>query len=927
MNVTNKHAGMTKRNATSPKAGSWRRAVLPGTLAIGALALASVLAQPAPDPVIVVGQSQSASTPAGQPVSLPVSLPSMPATQAATQPLIDPTTQPGAGGLTLGITEPTSAPASEPASQSATQSASQPTSGPVVIWPTSQPESRPSLALSPDGKLLMNFREASLRSVLEYLSEAAGLMVIEEAKLDGRITVMSRQPVTLDEAIALIHTVLKTKGLAAVRTGRVLRIVTVEQAKKDLIPVRMGADPNQIAPTDEIVTQVIPIRYADAGKLKADLASLIPTTADVTSNASSNTLIITSTTATVRRVAEIIRAIDVHMSEVSQVKVFQLKYANAANAAKLITEIFKDDSATGGNQQGMGFPFGSRRGFMMGAMMGGMPGGPGGGGGGGSSSNDQRKAPKVTTSSDDRTNTLVVSAPPDIMGVIEGLIKELDSNPAEEQSVMVYRLKNAQAANLQTILNNVFTGSVPTGTSSSTSSNRNSTINTSGFGTSFGSSGSSGRGGMSSGGLSGFGSSGFGSSSSGFGSSSFGGRSSGTGGFGGGSGFGGSGFGRSSSGNAGNTSDLIGQVTVVADTDTNSLLVTTSSKNFERVRSIIADLDRAVPQVLIKVLLAEVSHDNSLDLGVELSAFNLRANGNGTDISSNFAGKVNTTAGGFSFTMNEQNVTAAIKAIANKSTLDVLSRPYILTSDNQQASIMVGQEVPIITNSQITDQGAVINTVQYNSVGIIVTVTPHINPDGIVTLDVAPQISSLTSQTVPLTSTTGPGAPVFDMRSASSRVAIRDGQTIVIGGLMQDQNTTSVDKVPILGDIPIIGLLFQHNVTKKTKTELLIFLTPHVAKHPDEMQSKTEDEIAGAKITPNAVEPGAFQEQMRGMQRGAATHPSTQPVITGLNSDPVTSYSLKVPMNTKTVSQPASAPAAFGTTPPQPAAPALYRKD
>src|SRR5207248_1462879 len=158
-------------------------------------------------------------------------------------------------------------------------------------------------------------------------------------------------------------------------------------------------------------------------------------------------------------------------------------------------------------------------------------------------------------------------------------------------------------------------------------------------------------------------------------------------------------------------------------------------------------------------------------------------------------------------------------------------------------------------------------------------VTPHINPDGLVIMDVNPIISALSGQTVPITA--GTGAPIINERSAYSRVGILDGQTIVIGGLMEDKKTQTVSKIPILGDIPGLGLLFQRNQYGKTKTELLIFLTPHVASKPEQLKGMSKDETNGTKLTPNAVAPGAFQEQMRGMQRGGTTEPSTtQPAPT-----------------------------------------------
>jgi len=159
-------------------------------------------------------------------------------------------------------------------------------------------------------------------------------------------------------------------------------------------------------------------------------------------------------------------------------------------------------------------------------------------------------------------------------------------------------------------------------------------------------------------------------------------------------------------------------------------------------------------------------------------------------------------------------------------------------------------------------------------------VIPHINPQGLVILDVAPEISTLTGANVKISDNAS--APVIAKRSAQSRVGVQDGQTIVIGGLMEDRNTDNVDKVPILGDIPWVGLLFQRRTKSKTKTELLIFLTPHVAAQPEYLQSMGAQETEGTKLLPHAIEPGAYEEHRRGLDRGAApttmpSAPSTEP--------------------------------------------------
>ena len=680
--------------------------------------------------------------------------------------------------------------------------------GDAPAKPEVEPEFPP---IVPGEPLRLNFKDASLHAVLEYFSEATGMVIVQEPIIDGRVTILSRQPLSTEEAIALLDTVLKSKGYAAIRTGRNLRIVPLSQAGKENVPVFSGSDPEQIPVADMVVTQIIPVRYADATKLKTDLTPLIPSTATLTANAASNTLVLVDTQASIRRIVEIVKALDGQMSGVAEVKVFQLKYANATNAAKLITDLFKPDDQQAAQSSRRMFPFFDR-------------GGPGGRGGdqGAQSSEKSGREQKVIATADDRTNTLVISAPPDMLKTIEGIIKELDSNPSEEQAVFTYRLKNADAKNLETVLNNIFSEYSTAGGAGRTTTPGQA------------------RGGMM------------------------------------------SQFGRGGAQQiAATANDLVGQVFVVADADTNSLLVRTASKHFERVQEILKDLDRAIPQVLIKVLVAEVTHDDELDLGTEFSILNLQfgATVNGTgDL-----GGTDERAGGLVTANMNSNLTATFNALQRDGRLDVLSRPYILTSDNQEATITIGQEVPFIRNSRTTETGQTVNTIEYEDVGIILKVTPHVNPQGLVNLDVAPEISTvLTDTTVPLSETVN--AAVIAKRSAQTKVAIMNGQTIVIGGLMEDRITDGVRKVPGLGDIPLLGALFRHTTKKKVKTELLIFLTPHVAEQPEHLQAMSKDEMAGTKAVQDAAGQGAFQDHMDAMNRGAT--PQTPPGEPGETQQP-----------------------------------------
>jgi general secretion pathway protein D len=804
------------------------------------------------------------------------------------------------------------------AQQQPAETTAQPTTAPAPA-PTTAPTTAPvavrrngnngangnrGVTTAPGGGLILNFQNASIDSVLDELSSSAGFIVVKETQPTGRVSLESRQPVKPEEAVSLLNTVLKNVGYAAIQQGRVLKIVQRDKAKKSNIPVRTGSDPTKIEATDELITQVIPLRYADAQQLKTDLAPLIDTSqADFTSNASSNALVMTDTSANIKRLVEIVNALDTHLADSASVLVKQLQYASAANAARLINDLFGANAAARNRvgQQGVGggggFPgfggfgggggpgggFGGFGGFGGGGAggFGGFGGGGGGrfgqgGGGGGGGRNQQaaRQSVPINASSDDRTNTVVVTGPPDTLQIVEDVIKKLDANPASDDTVFIYHLKNGQAADLEGVLNNIFNGSAGTASRSSPSvgagrlgTSTVGTARTSGGGIG----GGGGLGGGGGGGITGLGGGGLG----GGGNRGFGGGGGG-GGFGGGGqraggGFFGGGGGLSSSAQSA-ASSLAGQVVVIAEPDTNSILIRTNPKNYPQVKVVLDDLDRPIPQVLIKVLVAEVTHDNSSDIGAQLSALNLRAGTgavpNGQTAGTNF--NIPLTGTGFVASIIESNFSATIRALETSGKLDVLSRPYILASDNQLASINVGQEIPIITNSRITDTGDTINTPQYVPVGILLDVVPHINNDGLVIMDVAPEISQLTGQQLTISPTVQ--LPVISSRSAQTHVAVRSGQTIVIGGLMEDRKTETVDKFPILGDIPGIGPFFQRRQTSTTKTELLIFLTPHVAPQPDALQGMGAEELQGTKLVPNAVSPGTFQQQREGMERAEPGH-------------------------------------------------------
>lgn len=202
---------------------------------------------------------------------------------------------------------------------------------------------------SGDG-IRLNFRGVPLDTVLDYLSKAAGFVIIKTIELTGTVDVWSHQPLSKDEAVDLLNAILINQGYAAIRNGRMLTIVSLDEAKQHNIPVRKGSDPKAIPMNDEMVTQVIPVRHADAKQLVENITPLLPTYATAAFNESSNTVILTDTQSNIRRMVEIIQALDTAISEVSSVKVYKLENSDPTETANIINQVFSSDGSGQGGR-------------------------------------------------------------------------------------------------------------------------------------------------------------------------------------------------------------------------------------------------------------------------------------------------------------------------------------------------------------------------------------------------------------------------------------------------------------------------------------------------------------------------------------------------------------------------------------------------
>lgn len=561
----------------------------------------------------------------------------------------------------------------------------------------------------------------------------------------------------------------------------------------------------------------------------------------------------------------------------------KIKYADAATIADLVNGVLSNMHGTPANSGSGGSSFQSRAfGFN--------PFGFGGGGGGNSAGNTTSTDPFGKVVADPRTNSLLVTANAEKMAKIEELVKQMDVAVPTETTTFVIPLKNAQASDVSAALsqafgttqnnNNPFAGFF----GNNNNNNRNTSTNNGtsrtqiqrGFGSSStpggrsaapapppgpqsGVSGSQDDGSAIPQGIEGV------MTSNGFvptansapaqtpptrqffgGFGGFGGRRQGLGQSNSPQ------FGRGSNGSYVNLLQLQNNVFATATPNGDSIIVTTTPDNIEAVKAIVEQLDIIPRQVMIEVVVAEVTLDSNQKLGFSASGMlnrlfhsattgNVQNNQSVSGFNTGSSGTaLDAAAAGFQFVLNNANYSAVLEAIDNNNKVKILATPKVFTSNNQQATINIQQFIPYITGQTTTGLStAVSNQVQYLQVGFSLDVTPRITRQGQVTINLTQEASELLRYQ---TLGTGQGAitaPVTNDRYTDTSVTVQDNETVVIGGLIRQSENIDHVKVPLLGDIPLIGQLFRSKERSHEKQELVIFLTPHVVSSTEEARAMT----------------------------------------------------------------------------------------
>jgi general secretion pathway protein D len=669
----------------------------------------------------------------------------------------------------------------------------------------------------------VNFVNADIEAVSRAFAAMINRNIVVDPRVKGTITVYSEQPQSIRDAYSSYVLALRGLGFSVVESGGLLKVVPEADAKLQAGTVSVGEPPLR---GDQVITQIFPLRYENPNNLVAVLRPLISANNTINAAPGSNSLVITDYADNLRRLAQIVAALD--QPSGTDIEIVPLQHAVAADLAPLVQRL-ADGAVTG------------------------VPGVPGGGGGG-----------AVTVVADSRANALIIrAANPARLATLRATIARLDRPGAgggDTGGLYVVHLKNADATRLATVIRAAFAG--------------------------------------------------------------------GSGGGGGGSP---NQPAPAVAANAPNQAGVSPQAAaplsgaaqpstggfVQADPATNSLIITAPEPLYRQVRALIDQLDTRRAQVYIESMIVEVAPSDSADFGFQWQGL-LGKSGDrfGVVAGTNFAGAgrpsiidINTSAaqgqvnlgqgmnlGLLSVINGVTSLAAVARLLQSQSETNIVSTPNLITLDNEEAKIVVGENVPFITG-QFTNTGGgggttnPFQTIERKDVGITLRIKPQIGEGGAVRMQIFQEQSSVKETTAAGTTNAGPSTT---KRSIENTVVVDDGAILVLGGLIEDRFVTTRSKVPLLGDLPLIGGLFRSESRERRRTNLMVFLRPVVVRDADSASRLSLDRY----------------DQIRAQQQRAQPAPS---FVMPINESPVLPA---LPTSPRGGSAPAASPPPAPLSPP-----------
>jgi general secretion pathway protein D len=701
-----------------------------------------------------------------------------------------------------------------------------------------QPAARPGTAMAAGAQVTLNFVNADIEAVTRAMSAMMDRPILVDPRVRGAVTLYSEQPLSVRDAYRNYLAALRGLGFTVVEAGGLLKVVPEADAKLQSGTVSVDA-PTQRG--DMILTQVFRLNYENPNNLVAILRPLISPNNTINASPSTASLVITDYADNLQRIAKIIAALD--QPGATGVEVVPLKHAVAADLA----------------------PIAQRLADAGGAVV--VPGAPPGAGGGGGG------ATQIVA--DVRSNALIVRAPNAAkLGQVLALIEKLDvpsagpgfagGGPAGQ--LWVVHLKNADAVKLAQVLRAAF----PTGTGGGGAGAAPTAARAPAITAAPAPGGTAGTGAQSAAALTPVT----------------------------------PGEGPSTGGN------------IQADPSTNSLIISAPEPLYRQMRAMIEQLDTRRAQVYIESLIVEVSGDKAAEFGFQWQGLlgnkgdtwgaaagtNFGVQGNilgitAAQASGDNIGQALSLGQGLNFALlRNYGGTYALAAIANmlqsQSNTNIVSTPNLITLDNEEAKIVVGQNVPFVTG-QFTNTGATggtnlnpFQTIERQDVGLTLRIKPQIGEGGTVRMTIYQEASQVLARTAPGTSNAG---PTTSKRSIESTVVVDDGAILVLGGLIEDRFEETRSQVPLLGDIPLIGELFRSQTRTKQRTNLMVFLRPVIMRDGGSAERLSLDRY----------------DLMRAQQQGAQPAPS---VVLPINESPVLPPIGSGPVPTLPVPSPSQVP-------------------
>ncbi len=586
-------------------------------------------------------------------------------------------------------------------------------------YSSAQSNAQSNRTKKPEQFVSIDFNNVDINVFIKFMSELTGTNFVVDQRVKGKVTIISPSKISLNEAYKVFESVLEVHGYTTVKAGEVVKVIPSPDARSKSIETKLREEAE--APEDKIVTQLIPLRYADPVEIKRLFTPMVSKSSVILAYGPTNTLIITDVYSNIRRLLKILKEIDI-TGIGQQISVIPIEYAEASKLVNLLTTVFKPTRKKG----------------------------------------KAATQKTITMVADERTNTIVMLASEVDSLRVKRLIAMIDKEtPRGKGSIHVYYCKHATAEELAKVLQDLPTqqAGAPKGKQPSV---------------------------------------------------------------------------------------VAGKVRISADKATNSLIIMADKEDYNVLEDVILKLDIPRSMVYIESLIMEVDMATSLNIGIDWAAFGEGSIGGretviGGGFRNGFVTPEELLQGGLTVGLLTEpveiagvtvsNISAIINAVKTDDDFRILSTPQILTTDNEEARISVGENRPYQTRSTTDQSGGTFESFEYRDVGKTLKITPHVTEDRLVRMQINLEVTEIDQAQTLTTSST---LPVTLKRTVDTTVIVKDQQTVVIGGLIDDSTTQNENKVPVLGDIPLLGWMFKKQSSETDKTNLYVFLTPRVIKNPGE---------------------------------------------------------------------------------------------